>query len=298
VPLHSTRRAVGALLATCVGLAAVLVVVAPAPQAGAASAAVPNGCLYSIDGYNRNMDVRLRGESSASVTGPGEVVTLTGSTVSADLPVWIGEYSYRLGLLGLGANTVSAKVWVAIEGTNTVEGTQWVQVDVTAATTISPSPSDPEAVVATPLSITDATLPDTTWTATGGAVTFRQGSPGSLAGIPAGTDGSAISPLGSLYVTTRLGFVDVSLDCRPGTVDIVNEPYPFTPASSWDAFEVVAGRTEVPVTCADLPLTTGWTTTAEPDRVVLGDGPVRLTATELSLALPGEAFRPGVPPPC
>ncbi len=261
------RRHLALLVAFALAVPLAFVVGTPSIQpASAASATTDNGCFWSFDSADRNLAISFSGEASPRKAAPGDTVTLSNATISAQLQAWLGVYGYNFNILEAGHNDIPASIWVAIEGSNTVEGTQVVRAEVMASTDITPS--DPEVpgsqTKATPISVTNLVLPATTWTATGGSIEFRQGKPGSLSESDAGTD------LGSLFIAAKLGAFDITFDCRPGTVDIVNPPYPFVPATTWAPFDRVAGPVSTPTTCASAEVTSSWFGSASPSTVVLG----------------------------
>lgn len=209
------RRKLVALLATL--LAATTVAIIPSTGAGAGEANTPNACRYSFDNYWRDQALTLGGTAAPNPAAAGQTITVSGTTLKVDIPSWIPVYGYNFGLLQAGVNELPTQVWVALAATNTTEGTRVVEVEAVASTTITPGTGGGETT-ATPISVT-LTLPDTTWTATGGNVAVSQAAPGTLPqGIPAGIAGAAINPTGSIYVSTTLGAgpLKFNLDCQPG----------------------------------------------------------------------------------
>jgi len=198
-------------------------VAATAALAGATTAVVPaaatpvvtgNACQYSYDGYWRDIAVTLDGTASRSSAARGDTITLTGTRVDASLPAWMAEYGFRFGLLREGENEIPATVWVAVQGANTEEGVRIFEVDATAHTTVNLDATGRPLPAPMVYDIPD--LPDSTWTARGGEVTFGQAPAGTLPPIPAGPGGTTVVPVGSVYIQARLGAAVLGLDCLPG----------------------------------------------------------------------------------
>ncbi len=262
------RRRLATLLAVALALPMVLVPNAISPDiAGAARTSTENGCFWSFDSTDRNLAVTLAGQASPRKAAPGETVTLSNATISASLQAWLGAYGYNFHILRAGRNEIPATIWVAIEASNTVERTQVVKAEVIATTVVTPRNPDVAGseTTATPISVTNLALPETTWKATGGSIELRQGRPGSLVGSGAG------AAAGSVLIEAEFGSFDITFDCRPGTVDIVNPPYPFTPASSWAPFDTVAGPVPMSTTCGGAATSSSsWFGSARPSPAVLG----------------------------
>jgi len=203
--------------AVLAGTAAALL---PTNPAGAATYSprvltTTSACRYSLDGYWRAHDITMSGNLSAADVTPGEAVTFSGVTVATEIPGPLLTSAYQLGLLGLGVNQIPVQAWVALAGSNTVEGVQVVgPVDVIAETTISVSNGQ---ATATPLSLTNAVLPDTTWTRqdTGSSsVNVTMAPAGNLPAITVG--GANVTPQGSVFVSAALGEGRLNLDCQAG----------------------------------------------------------------------------------
>lgn len=184
--------------------------------AAAGAATTPNACRYSFDGYWRNLDVEMSGSPTPTSVAPGSGISLTGASVRAQLPTWIPEYGYNLGLLEAGENRIPARVWVAIDAAGTVEGTRYRELATTATTTIATGAGGAFAS-GTPIDVT-VPVPAMAWTAgASGDVVFSQGPPGSLPEIAALAGGASTRPLGSLYIRAQLpNSVTFDLDCQPG----------------------------------------------------------------------------------
>lgn len=216
----SARRAVTALSAATVGVLAAAAMAAPAP---AAQTVAQNACFYSLDGFWRNLDVRVAGAASPVYVPPGAGFKLTGTAASAAFPNWIAEYGFNLGFLQgspQGAkNTVPAEVWVAVAGRGSAQGVQVVRQSVNAETTITTDPAGEIFKSATPLSVT-VPFGDTVWTAptaAGAPVTFEQAPAGTLPSIAGADGGAAVVPRGSLFIRAALSKGTIfDLDCQPG----------------------------------------------------------------------------------
>jgi hypothetical protein len=299
--LPRRRSAVGAAFLAVAVAASALVLASPAPPAGAGLATVDNGCAYSIDQVTRQLAIALDGQAGAEVVAAGETVELPGVEAAADLPSWLPVSGFNLGVLDEGLNVIPVRAWVALTGTNTEEGTQVVELDAEARTTITVDPSlpegDPNRVTATPLSVSGAVLPTTTWTATGGTIELRQAGPGTLpAGLPAGPRDAPLDPAGSMLISAQLtNVLRFNLDCQPGTVDTVNPPYPFTPAGSWPSFAqvLVSSPYACDVVGADAGAAAGVIATSSAPGSVEPGAPVELT----DLSVLATFAEPGLPVP-
>lgn len=216
----SARRTVTALSAATVGVLAAAAMAAPAP---AAQTVAQNACYYSLDGFWRNLDVRVAGTASPVYVPPGAGFRLTGTAAAAAFPGWIAEYGFNLGFLQgspTGAkNTVPAEVWVAVAGRGSAQGVQVVRSAVNAETTITTDATGEIFTSATPLSVT-VPFGDTTWTAptaAGAPVTFEQAPAGTLPSIAGVNGGAAVVPRGSLFIRAALSKGTIfDLDCQPG----------------------------------------------------------------------------------
>ena len=223
--------------------------------AQAAPSTTKNACKYSYDGKWRDHDLVLSATASGTAT-PGGSITLSSTTMSAELPAYIPEYGYNLGLLQAGDNPVPTKLWLAIAGSNTEEGSQVVEADVTAVATAT---VDGDSVVGSPIRV-DVTLPDTTWTATGNdIVVFTQAGPDKLPdGLPGAGVSGTFNPVGSLYVSSSLtAALRFNLDCQPGRFTDEGNAIATGPASP---FATVTGSSEaVPTTVATATSATSTT---------------------------------------
>jgi hypothetical protein len=216
----SARRAVTALSAATVGVLAAATMAAPAP---AAQTVVQNACYYSLDGFWRDLDVRVAGAASPVYVPPGAGFKLTGTAAAAAFPGWVAEYGFNLGFLQGSAqgvkNTIPAEVWVAVAGRGSAQGVQVVRSTVSAETTITTDAAGEVFRSATPLSVT-VPFGDTTWTAptaAGAPVTFEQAPAGTLPTIAGVNGGAAIVPRGSIFIRAALSKGTVfDLDCQPG----------------------------------------------------------------------------------
>lgn len=217
------------LAAVLAPIAAVAAFAIPTTGAGAAplTSSEPQVCQYSYDQAWRVVPVTIRGtltDGGGSELAPGasiaagSTVRLTGATVSADLPGWIGPFAYDGGIIGNGTTSLPVHGWIALEATNTVEGTTApirIDADAIAHADVQPgeAPSE-DSVVFEPVT---ASIPDQTWTAAGGDVLVRQAVGTKMAPIPAGRDGSLVQVNGSLFVAAELDAnTRLFLDCLAG----------------------------------------------------------------------------------
>jgi len=119
---------------------------------------------------------------------------------------------------------------------------------------------------ATPLSL-NVSLPDTTFTPTGGNIAFTQGAPGSLPAIPAGqVSPGATTPVGGIYISAQVagGLVKANFDCQVGTT-IISPPggtsgTTFTPGTASPFATVTVGGTGTTTTTVPGATTTTSTT--------------------------------------
>lgn len=216
------------LVAATVSLLAATAGTAPA-LAGVAEA--PNACKFSYDGEYRTQAVELTASAPAEAAA-GQQLTLSGEKIEVKLRPQLARDAAAVGLLpssGAGIeSTVVTKTWIAIKGTNTREGTQVIgPISVTATTTATYDESA-QAITATPFAYTPPTLPDTTWTGTGGEIAFSQAGSGAISGargqLPVGGGGGDVTVEGSAVVQANLpGGVNFFMDCQPGET-VVTRP--------------------------------------------------------------------------
>lgn len=212
------------------------------PSAVAASTTVdtPNACRYSVDDGWRDHRMPLTGAVTAiagdagrdlAVAAPGETISLRITPAApALLPPWLAQEGYERGIFRAGVNEFPVELWFAFEGTNTVEGTQVKKVTVTGRLVIRTNPdgSFRESNALDPAEADDRFRLigldpiDTTWTAKGGRVSFRQATGDGLARAGAtipGVGGRPYAPIGSI-VARMEGIAGESttvlLDCEPG----------------------------------------------------------------------------------
>jgi len=229
--MRATTRNARARIRAC---AAAVAAVAAAAGAGAGAAtaapvAVPNACYYGIDGYWRDLPLRFDGTASPQAVRPGAAFAVRGGSVGAELPAWIPQYGYNLGILRAGENTLPATVWVALKGTRTRGGAQVLRLAATATTTITTTP-DGAYASATPISVT-VPLPDTFWTAgAAGTASIAQAGAGTLGSVQLAS-GQTVSPRGSVLIEANLaGGLSFQLDCMPGAAG--GGGTQFTPAAA------------------------------------------------------------------
>jgi Ca2+-binding RTX toxin-like protein len=203
------RRRFATTLVAAAGVAAAIV------PASANAESVSNACRNNVTANNSQINVDTDGNSPVSVA-PGDPITLTNLTQTANVPGSIFVAGYNLGLLQEGDNNIPAKVFTKIEGTNTVEGVQNTSLE---DTTISTTITDPDHSPGTgDESATDGqfsvTYDDLTFTAgPSGVAEFRQDTQYPLAPSPEGAE------QGTLIIRALVGGVfKVRFACSPGTV--------------------------------------------------------------------------------
>ncbi len=167
-------------------------------RAEAATSVTPNACRYSIDGFYRDMPLTVttstsvladaRHPSPTTTVDPGQTVRSAAGTFDVELPAYLAPFGYALGLLKPGPNTIDARVWLAVRGSNTRERARVVgPIDISATTTITVDPADDNRFAsATPFAYTIPVLPQFDWTAVGGDVAIGQAGPGTLPTLPVG----------------------------------------------------------------------------------------------------------------
>jgi hypothetical protein len=209
-------------------VAGVVAALAAAPAHGA-TVTTKNACLYSFNGEYRDQLVTLTGSGSPAGAPAGAAATLSGGSVSAQLPVSLPQTGYALGIFSPGYNAIPSKVWIAIAATNALPPLQVRELSVVASTTIVVD-SGGEFVSGTPIVVT-IPIPDTTWTvAADGPVTFSQGGSGTLPPLPVGIDDALVAVGGSIVVKPQLANLRFVLDCQPGSTA---SPFTtFTPAAA------------------------------------------------------------------
>jgi hypothetical protein len=274
----------------------ITVLFAPASHPAAALAAT-NACKSNATGTFSDISIGLTGIAtpSAATVGAGPI-TLSGIGLTAAVPATLLIAGYNLGLLTTGTNAIPVKGWVAIAGSNTAEGTRTLIFTASVNTVIT----DPNGIpgtgdeTATPLSL-NVSLPDTTFTPTGGNVAFTQGAPGSLPAIPAGqVSAGATTPVGGIYISAQVagGLVKANFDCQVGTT-VISPPggttgTTFTPGTASPFATVTvsgtgATTTTVPgattTTSTTLPGATTTTTTGATTTTVHGTTTTTIPAT-------------------
>lgn len=234
-----TRRLLqAAALSAAVGATAVAF--AEQPAAVAATIDTPNACRYNVDGGWRDHRMPLTGAVTAIAGDPTRDpgVAVTGESIAlrvtpsspALIPDWIRSEGYERGFFAPGVNEFDVRMWIAIEGSNTTEKLQVRELTARGRLVIRTNPdgSFRESHPGNPAEaddgfrIVDMPTIDTTWTARGGRIEFRQASGGGLvaggAAIP-GVHGGTYPALGSI-VARVAGLAGegstLLLDCEPG----------------------------------------------------------------------------------
>lgn len=215
-----------------------LALLAPA-TASAATAITPNACLNSadvVDTYRQQSGTIIAASSlvadpdhpSTTAALAGQQVHLGAGTFDFEIPEYLIKDGYAVGLLNAGPNTIEVKAWVAVQATNTVEGVQLIgPVTTQATTTVTVHPGDDAYESSTPPAYTPPTLPQTTWTATGGDIVFSQAAGGAIGMLPLQQPGGGMrTVVGSLVVQMFFNggtAVNSVFDCQPG--EVVSEEY-------------------------------------------------------------------------
>lgn len=173
-----------------------------ATPASAGTVTTTNSCTNNAQAGTSALDITVSGAATPDpiILGSGDI-TLSGATFGIDVPSTVLLAGYGLGLLTTGTNNIPATVNVDLLATNTAQGTQTVPpLNVVGVTTISdPTPSNKTSgdETATPLAVS-ATIPDMTWTPTGGPIALSLGD-SSTSALVAG------------------GIITVTFECTPGT---------------------------------------------------------------------------------
>ncbi len=232
--LAPAHRALGVSALAAVAASAAFAISPPAP-AVAATIDTPNACRYSVDDGWREHRMPLTGTITAiagdadrdpTAAAPGEAISLRITpSAPALLPPWLAQEGYERGIFRAGVNEFPVELWFAFEGSNTVEGTQVHRVQATGRLVIRTNPDG---------SFRDSTDPDdrfrleglepidTTWTAKGGRVSFRQATGDGLARAGAripGVGDRTYAPVGSIVARMEgIAGEDTSvlIDCEPG----------------------------------------------------------------------------------
>jgi hypothetical protein len=173
-----------------------------ATPASAGTVTSSTSCTNTAQAGTSALNNTLSGAATPSPATIGDTLTLAGATFGIDVPGTVLLAGYGLGLLSNGVNNIPADVVVTLKGSNTAQATQTLApVSVIGVTTIT----DPTPLVktsgdetATPLAVS-ATLPTSTWTATGGNVAFSLGGSSTTALVGPG------------------GIIAVNFSCQPGT---------------------------------------------------------------------------------
>lgn len=255
--MPTTRRRRGALLATLglvLGLVPVLGVATPA---SAGTSSNTNACFSGVTATYSEVGIAATGSDSPDPVTLGGPVTLSGTSITATFDPSLFVAGYRLFLLSVGANNVSADVDAVVNASNTAEGSAAQTVSTSVVVTIiDPTPAtrtngDESAL---PLEVS-LPLSNTTWTPTGGTVNFTQGS----FTVHALVGGTLPVDLGPCLPSSGLTGCDGSgANCTgftpnpsptPFESTTVNAP-PTAPVCSNENVSVGAGQT-VPINLAD-----------------------------------------------
>lgn len=173
-----------------------------APPAAASTVTTTSSCTNNAQAGTTALPITLSGTATPATAASGDTITLAGATFGIDVPATVLVTGYRLGLLSAGANSIPAEVHLTLLGANTTQGSIALPaLSVTGNTTISdPTPANKNSgdETATPLAVS-ASLPTTTWTASGGNVAISLGDSTTTALVGPG------------------GVISVTFSCTPGT---------------------------------------------------------------------------------
>lgn len=257
-------------------LATLLFLTVGAAPANAATVTTPTSCTNNAQPGTSALPITMSGAFTPAAPTAGATVTLSGATFTIDVPGGTLLAGYGLGLLSAGVNNIPAKVNLTILGSGTEQTSQTLPpISVTGTTTITDPTTDNKTSgdeTATPLSVT-ATVPDSTWTATGPTVALSLGDSTTTAEVGPG------------------GIIKVTFTCTPGTPSPAGCGDP--PAADCTGTTPVAaqpfassGAVETTTTTAGgTTTTTGATTTAvttTPTSGVTTTVPVNAAPTEIS----------------
>jgi hypothetical protein len=208
------------------------------------AAPVTNACLSGATATYSDIAVNLTGTASPDPATVGQTVTLSGTSAAVDVPGTLFLAGYRLGLLQLGSNTIPADGEVKVSASNTSQHDATKTVSASPTVTITdPTPANKASgdESASALSV-NLPLGDTTWTATGGTIEFRE-----------------VSVTINAVINNA---IPVTLTCQPGTSSTDGTTFtPSTPAPFETVSLGAAGTTTTTAGGATTTTTTGGTTT-------------------------------------
>jgi hypothetical protein len=222
-----SRRRVGVVAATAL-LGSLLYFLLPFSPASAGTQTTNNACFSNATATYSDLPWTLAGTSAPNpATLGGGDVTLSGSSVSVEIPATLLIAGYNLGLLTVGTNNIPTVVYVARAASNATPATQVDNFSVVATTTITDPDGTPGTgdESATPLSVNEP-LPNYVVTPSGGSINWAQAAPGTLPLLPAGVAGNAaVQPNGSLFASASVagGLIRANFDCFPGNT-IIDPP--------------------------------------------------------------------------
>lgn len=277
MPTRSRRRsAILAALGLVLGLVPILVT---ADAASAGTSANPNACFSGVTATYSELSISVAGTDSADPVTLGDTITLSGVAFTADFDPALFVAGYRLFLLGVGANSVSADIDATVNASGTLEGsnTQTISTSVTV-TIIDPTPAtrtngDESAL---PLSV-NLPLANSVWTTTGGQVDFTQGT----FTVHALVGGTLPVDLGPCNPTTGLTGCDINGEnCTGYTADTTPTPFesttvnapPTPPVCSNESLSVGAGQS-IPVNLTDNCSDVNGNATIDYSTLVVSNGP-------------------------
>ncbi|MFZ4718345.1 MAG: hypothetical protein ACOYMR_02905 [Ilumatobacteraceae bacterium] len=232
----------------------------------AVALAASNACKSNATGTFSDISVGLTGSGTPNpATAGAGAVTLSDIGFTAAVPATLLISGYNLGLLTTGSNNIPVKGWVALAASNTTEGVKVAQFTTSVSTTIT----DPNGVpgtgdeTATPLNL-NLSLPDQTFTPTGGNIAFSQGAPGSLPTLAAGQVGpTPVTPVGGIFISAQVagGLIKANFDCQGGTSAVGGATFTAAVPGPFATVTVNAGGgTTVPGTTTPGTTTPGTTT--------------------------------------
>lgn len=224
--MRTRRRRFGALITTLAMIASVATVLLPTTAALAGSSTNTNACFSGATATYSDLDVSMSGSGAPDPATFGvDTVTLSGTTVSVDVPADLLLAGYRLNLLSVGNNILPGNIDATVAATNSVEASQTVSAAVSVtATIIDPTPADKSSgdESALPISVSNLPLSDTTWTAvSGGAMDFTQS---------------------NVYIAVSVagGLITVDFACQPGTSSVDGTTWTPAAATPFDTVTIVA----------------------------------------------------------
>lgn len=224
--MRTRTRRFGALLTTLALFASVCAVLLPATAALAGTSTNTNACFSGATATYSDLSITMAGTGAPDPATLGvDTVTLSGTTVSVDVPADLLLAGYRLNLLNVGDNILPGTIAATIAASNSVEGSQNQSVaTAVTATIVDPTPANRSSgdESALPISVSNLPLSDTTWTpAAGGTMAFSES---------------------DVYIAVQVagGLVTADFQCQPGTSSVDGTTWTPAAATPFDTVSVVA----------------------------------------------------------